>query len=72
MIAESPARPNTQDLSLEKRAVIAAAVYVALGSDARISSIAAAQHVATPRVEPQMFAWSLAGRSQIQGGHNVR
>ncbi len=71
MSSENTVQPG-RELSLEKRAVIAAAVYVTLGSGARISSVEAAQHVATPRVDPQMFAWSLAGRSQIHGGHNVR
>jgi hypothetical protein len=53
-------------------AVIAAAVYVTLGSQARIASVEPVHPVAKTAADPQMFAWSLEGRLEIQGGHRIR
>jgi hypothetical protein len=61
-----------KEQSPEMRAVIAAAVYVTLGSNARIASVEPARRSAEASVDPQMFAWSLEGRRQIHGGHRVR
>ncbi len=61
-----------KEQSPELRAVIAAAVYVTLGPDARIASVEPARRMAATNVDPQMFAWSLEGRRQIHGGHRVR
>jgi hypothetical protein len=61
-------KENTPEL----RAVIAAAVYVTMGSSARIASVEPAQRLTTVNVDPQMFAWSLEGRRQIHDGHKVR
>jgi len=58
--------------NLELRAVIAAAVYVTLGSGARIASVEPARRMASTNTDPQMLAWSLEGRRQIHGGHRVR
>ncbi len=61
-----------KEQSPELRAVIAAAVYVTLGSNARIASVEPSKRSATANVDPQMNAWSLEGRRQIHGGHRVR
>lgn len=61
-------KENTPEL----RAVIAAAVYVTLGSNARIASVEETRHLATAAVDTQMSAWSLEGRRQIHDGHKVR
>ena len=61
-----------KEQSPELRAVIAAAVYVTLGSNAKIASVEPARRMAATNVDPQMFAWSLEGRRQIHGGHRVR
>jgi hypothetical protein len=60
--------------TLETRAVIAAAIYVTLGSKARIASVEQARHqAATVQVaNPQSSAWSLEGRREIHSGHRVR
>jgi hypothetical protein len=58
--------------SIETRAVIAAAVYVALGSKARIASVEPTKPVASAIVSPEMSAWSLEGRRMIHSGHQVR
>jgi hypothetical protein len=72
-MSDEPTKPAmNQEHSLELRAVIAAAVYVTLGSGARIASVEAAPRLAKPSIDPQMNAWSLEGRRQIHGGHRVR
>ena len=58
--------------SLEARAVIAAAVYVTLGANARIAAVEPARPATAIRSEPPMAAWSLEGRREIHGGHRVR
>jgi hypothetical protein len=58
--------------SPEVRAVIAAAVYVAIGSNARIASVEKSQPVAAAPINPQMNAWSLEGRRMIHSGHSLR
>ena len=72
MSEEPREQAMNKDQSPELRAVIAAAVYVTLGSGARIASVEPAKRSAATNVDPQMYAWSLEGRRQIQAGHNVR
>jgi hypothetical protein len=65
--------PTTnKEISLETRAVIAAAVYVTLGSQARIASVEQPHKVATTDAGPRVSAWSLEGRREIHSGHRVR
>jgi hypothetical protein len=72
-MAEEQSTPvMNKDKSIEMRAVIAAAVYVTMGSNARIASVEHAKQASTAVIEPPMLAWSLEGRRQIQAGHNVR
>jgi hypothetical protein len=63
---------TNKEISLEVRAVIAAAVYVTMGADARIASVEPHHQVVTTDVGPRVSAWSLEGRREIQGGHRVR
>jgi hypothetical protein len=64
--------PHTnKEISLEVRAVIAAAVYVTLGADARIASVEQ-DHPAAAEIGPRVSAWSLEGRREIHSGHRVR
>jgi hypothetical protein len=72
MSEESSKTEMNKELSPEMRAVVAAAVYVTLGSGARIASVEPVKRIASTNVDPQMFAWSLEGRRQIHGGHRVR
>jgi hypothetical protein len=65
--------PTTnKEISLETRAVIAAAVYVTLGADARIASVEHNHQVPVTDSGPRVSAWSLEGRREIHSGHRVR
>jgi hypothetical protein len=63
---------TNKEISPEVRAVIAAAVYVTMGADARVASVEQDHQVATTEFSPRVSAWSLEGRREIQGGHRVR
>ena len=56
----------------ETRAVIAAAVYVTLGSGARIAALESVPPAPVTVAIPPLAAWSLEGRRQIHSGHKVR
>ena len=61
-----------KELTVETRAVVAAAVYVTLGASARISAVERVPHTVVPNPDPQMQAWSHEGRRQIHTGHTIR
>ncbi|MEN9404600.1 MAG: hypothetical protein RL091_3303 [Verrucomicrobiota bacterium] len=51
--------------------VIAAAVYAALGDNARVTSVVPQQPL-TVNVDKLMLMWSLEGRREIYSSHRVR
>lgn len=61
--------PGATEITPQVQAAIAAAVHVALGSSARITSVVLQQ---PPSVENLMLTWSLEGRRQIYTSHKVR
>lgn len=52
-------------------AVIAAAVYAALGDSARITAVVPKDHL-TVNVDNLMLTWSLEGRREIYSSHRIR
>lgn len=60
--------PGNAEITPQIQAAIAAAVHVALGSSARITSVV----LQPTSVENLMLTWSLEGRRQIYTSHKVR
>lgn len=52
-------------------AVIAAAVYAALGDSARVTAVVPKEHLSV-NVDNLMLTWSLEGRREIYSSHRIR